>query len=131
MIRGVVRSGRPSVLSGAVKPVVNPGVLPTSLRVTTRVRIRRPNGRVNGRIARSPKASETKPGVSIRVPPIRMRMPSASSRAGILPSLSAAPSAAHARLPSRLISQEPKMLSAISSRIVHHTPITCPTWIST
>ncbi len=39
--------------------------------------------------------------------------------------------ACQARPPSRLINQVPRMLSAISSRIVHHTPITWPTWIST
>ena len=33
--------------------------------------------------------------------------------------------------PSRLISQEPKMLSAMSSRIVHQAPITWPTWMIT
>ena len=33
--------------------------------------------------------------------------------------------------PSRRISQVPNRLSRISSRIVHHGPITWPTWIST
>ena len=40
-------------------------------------------------------------------------------------------SACQARRPSCLISQLPKMLSAISSRIVHHAPITWPTWMIT
>ena len=71
-----------------------------------------------------PNASVTKPGVSMRVPPIRINAPSASSRAGIRPLLSAAFRSRHALLPSRLISQPPKMLSAISSRIVHQGPMT-------
>ena len=78
-----------------------------------------------------PNASVTKPGLSIRVPPTRISAPSASSFAGIRPLSSAVRMACQARPPSRLISQVPRMLSAISSRIVHHTPITWPTWIST
>ena len=58
-------------------------------------------------------------------------MPSASSLCGIRPSWRVTRSACQARLPSRLTSQEPKMLSAISSRIVHQAPITCPTWMIT
>ncbi len=78
-----------------------------------------------------PKASVTKPGVSISVPPTRMRAPSASSRAGIRPDSSATRSPCQALPPSRRISQVPNRLSRISSRIVHHGPMTWPTWIST
>ena len=65
--------------------------------------------------------SVTKPGLSISVPPTRISAPSASSR-GRHPAARRAPSrsACQARPPSCLISQAPKMLSAISSRIVHH-----------
>ena len=75
--------------------------------------------------------SVTKPGLSISVPPTRMSAASASSLAGIRPLFSALGSACHARPPSCLISQAPKMLSATSSRMVHQAPITWPTWIST
>jgi hypothetical protein len=78
-----------------------------------------------------PSPSVTNPGVSINVPPTRIRAPSASSLAGIRPLLMAVVKACHARRPSRRMSQPPRMLSAISSKIVHQGPITWPTWIST
>ena len=78
-----------------------------------------------------PKASVTKPGASISVPPIRISAPSASSLAGIRPLSRASRSARQARAPSCLISHEPRMLSMTSSRIVHHGPIAWPTWMIT
>ena len=74
-----------------------------------------------------PNGSVTKPGLSIRVPPTRMRAASASSRAGIRPPLMASSSAAQARPPSRRMIQLPMMLSSTSNAMVHHGPITLPT----
>ena len=102
-----------------------------SRRATTEVSSRRATGLVNGRISRIPKASVTNPGESISVPPIRISAPSASSRAGIRPLLSAVCRARHARPPSRLMTHAPRTLSKIRSRMVHHAPMICPTWIRT
>ena len=112
-VRGDVRSGtsaagRPRGSAGAGRP-----------------------GRVNGRISRIPSASVTNPGLSISVPPTRIRAPSA-----VLPGRHPTRLQRGAqRLPrpatSRLINQPPSRLSSTSSRIVHQGPITCPTWIST
>jgi hypothetical protein len=51
--------------------------------------------------------------------------------AGIVPLSRAVVRAIQALRPSRRINQAPRMLSAIRSKIVHHGPITWPTWIST
>lgn len=78
-----------------------------------------------------PIASVTKPGVSIRVPPMRIKAPSANSLAGIRPLSNDEFRAVHARPPSRLINQAPNRLSRMSNRIVHQAPITWPTWMMT
>ena len=79
-----------------------------------------------------PKASVTKPGAQHQraadedqgaVGELAGRHPAALQ--------GASRSARQARPPSRLISQAPRMLSRTSSRIVHHAPITWPTWMST
>ena len=62
---------------------------------------------------------------------MRMSVASASSRAGIRPVCSASRRAAHDRDPSRLMSQAPRTLAPMSSRMVHQGPMTWPTWMST
>ena len=91
---------------------------------TTRVSSRRASGRVNGRISTIPN------DVGDEARAEHQRAADQDQRAvGQLawpasgPPSSATRSACQARRPSRLISQLPKMLSAISSRIVHQAPI--------
>ena len=73
--------------------------------------------------------SERKPGVSSSAPPKMISTPSATSRAGARPPWSASLNRRQAARPCERMSSEPRMESAISSAMVHHTPMAEPTWM--
>ena len=76
--------------------------------------------------------SERKPGVSSSAPPKITSTPSATSRAGHAAGRGRASlKRRQAARPCERISSEPSMESAISSAIVHQTPIAWPTWMIT
>uniref|UniRef100_A0A6J5ZJ44 Unannotated protein n=1 Tax=freshwater metagenome TaxID=449393 RepID=A0A6J5ZJ44_9ZZZZ len=88
------------------------------LRITARVGSKRKS---------RPTMSVRKPGVISSAPPEITSPPSAVSLAGTLPFPIADLNLSQEREPSRISSQAPNSESAISSPIVHHTPIIDPT----
>ena len=69
--------------------------------------------------------------MSSSAPPKITSTPSATSRAGTRPALSASLKRRHATRPWERISSEPSTESAIRIAIVHQTPMAWPTWMIT